>query len=394
MLQLRHLQVIFRRMKLLAALPSLLFLTAACAPTRPPTISWDQATLRLIDRGGSYGRMARLADGTIACAFDRDSKMWILHSLDDGRTWSDAILVAQDPDCWLTNADLLPLADASLLYFYDERPHLAVKYQNNATPPVALTRPFRIRMARSNDNGRTWSPPQTLYSGGTNFHDGCWEPAAVQLPSGEIHVYFANEAVFPNSDEQEIALLCSRDNGRTWSDAQRVSYRKGHRDGMPAPLVLAAARGIVVAVEDNGIDDAFKPAIVFTSLKNNWRDSPVTGESPRRRSALAQPLPRTCYAGAPCLRQLPSGFTLLSFQESPDGTLEHCRMAVCIGDRDACGFTNKTYPFPPPTRGNQLWNALFVKDATTVTAITSATFDGVHGLWSIDGQVTPSQSSR
>src|SRR5205085_2460407 len=128
------------RMKLLLIA---LFL-AGCAHV-PPTVEWDQSTLRLIDRGGSYGRIVRLHDGTLACAFDRDSRMWIRHSRDDGRSWSEAVLVAQDPQCWLTNADLLPLADGTLLYFYNERPHAAVRYQDEPAPLGMLTRPFRIR---------------------------------------------------------------------------------------------------------------------------------------------------------------------------------------------------------------------------------------------------------
>ncbi len=375
------------------ALPCFLHSQVTSRPALP-TITWDTATLRLIEAGGDYGRMARLKDGSIACVYNRASKMWIRHSTDDGLTWKEPILVAQEPDCWLTNADLLPLADGTLLYFWNERPVAALKYEHEKAPPGVLTRPFLIRAARSTDLGRNWSKPQTLYAAGNSFQDGCWEPVGLQLPSGEVQVYFSNEAPFETTAEQEITLMRSSDNGRTWSKAERIAMRKGHRDGMPVPLLLAGGRGIAVAIEDNGLaSERFKPVILHTSLANNWRSGPVDGDSPRRWGALAEPLPPAWYSGGPFLRQLPSGETVLSYQESEDGTLNRCRMAVCVGDENARDFTNRTYPLPLDPKGNQAWNSLFVKDARTLTAISNATVKGVRGIWAIDGRVTGQERS-
>ena len=359
-----------------------------------PTIEWDASTLQLIAPGGDYGRMVRLGDGAIACAYDRGGTLWIRRSADEGQTWSEPVFVAKEADCWLTNSELLPLRNGELLYFWNERPRAAVEHQHKPAPPGKLTRPFLIRMARSADGGRTWSAPQTLYTAGPSYQDGCWEPAGIELPGGdgdgEVQVYFANEFPFPSTVEQEISLLRSRDGGKTWSQAERVAMRKGHRDGMPAPLLLAGGRGIVVALEDNGLsgNDRFKPAIVHTSVEDNWRSGPVNGDSPRRWSALAAPLPAQWYGGAPCLRQLPSGHTLLSYQESEDGTLAAARMAVCVGDADARNFTNKTYPLARVEAApGQHWNSLFVKDTDIVTAVATATIKGRRGIWTIDGRV-------
>jgi hypothetical protein len=320
--------------------------------------------------------------------FDRDAKMWIRRSQDDGKTWADPILVAANSESWLTNAELLALKNGQLLYFWDDRPLAAMRYAHRAAPDGLLKTPFRICMSRSADNGKTWSAPKPLYSAGVSFGDGCWEPAALELPNGEIQVYFANESPFRDSSEQEISLLRSRDSGKTWDDAVRVSFRAGHRDGMPAPLLLADGRSIVIAVEDNGIaGDAFKPAIVELSLNSIDHIAPVTGESPGRWAALRRQLPAKSYGGAPCLRQLPSGLTLLSYQESDDGSLRNCRMAVCIGSADARSFANKTYPLPSEARPGQLWNSLFIKDASHVTAISSASIKGQSGVWAIDGRV-------
>lgn len=373
----------FTRVRLLIAAFAALGALAGFSRGEPlPTIRWDKTSLRLIEQGGDYGRMVRLSDGSVACAYDRGGKMWVRHSKDGGSTFDEPVLVAAERDCSLTNASLLPLRDGTLLYFWNERPVAAIAYEHKPAPPGVLTRPFLIRMSRSGDGGTTWSVPQTLYTAGPNFQDGCWEPAAIQLPSGEIQVYFANEAPYTTTGEQEISLLRSGDEGKTWGPAERVSLRKDHRDGMPSPLVLANDRGIAVAIEDNGLDgDRFKPAIVSTPLKENWQ---VGAE---RHAALATPLDRRWYAGAPFLVQLPSGVTLLSYQEGAEGTMRHCRMAVCVGSDDARGFTNKTYPLPEGGRGGQLWNSLFVKDATTVTAVLTTTVDNVNGIYAIDGHV-------
>lgn len=332
--------------------------------------------------------MTRLTDGSIACVYEHLGGVWIRHSRDEAVHWTDPISVAADPDCWLANPDPLALDGGELLYFWNERPLAAVAYQNKSAPAGQLTRPFLIRMSRSTDHGRSWSAPRTLYTAGPSYEDGCWEPAGLQLPSGEVHVYFANEAPFTDTAEQEISLLRSRDGGRTWSQAERIGFRKDHRDGMPVPLLLVGGRGIAVAIEDNGLaGERFKPAILHTTLRDNWRSGAVDGDSPRRWRALAEPLDPTWYAGAPFLRQLPSGETLLSFQESEDGTLKRCRMAVCVGNENARNFTNKTYPLPLGPDGNQAWSSLFVKDARTVVAVMTATVDGVRGVWAIDAHV-------
>jgi hypothetical protein len=358
----------------LAAVVVLSAFTANAFAQDLPRIEWDAK--RLIEPHGSYGRMVRLDAKTMACAFDRDAKMWVRLSRDDGQTWDEKVLVAEAADCWLTNAELLPLKNGELLYFWNERPSIAVKYANEVPPPGLLKRPFLIRMSRSLDGGRTWSSPLTLYTAGPSYHDGCWEPAAIELATGAIQLFFANEFPYQTTAEQEISRITSTDGGKSWSEAARVSFRPRFRDGMPSPMLLASGK-TVIAIEDNGQEDGggvFKISIVDAATGKRW-------------PALKQPLAPHIYAGAPQLRRLASGHTVLSFQESDDGTVHHCRLAVYIGNASAANFANKSYPLATPTRGNQAWSSLFVKDATTVTAITAATIDQTRGLWAIDGRV-------
>lgn len=356
----------------------------------PPSIEWDPATLTLIQAGAGYGRMVRLDDGRILCGYARGRHLGVRTSRDDGRTWAAEIVAARYAFGTATNPELLPLDDGRVLLCYNERPRDG-------------RHPFTIMIAETSDRGETWTGHRRVYTAGAQPATGCWEPAAIQLASGEIQLFFANEKPYPDSGEQEITLLRSHDRGRSWGEPETVTFRRGHRDGMPVPLVLAGDRGIVLAIEDNGIAGAMKPAIVHTSSADNWRGPPADGASARRWPALEAPLPADVYAGAPYLCRLADGRTLLSVQSTEGrrrGTAhERSRMVVYVGDEDARHFAGRSVPFDVAAEASGLWNSLFVKDVkdvkngksgktpTTVTAISGTTIGGVRGLWAIDGRV-------
>lgn len=340
-----------------------------------PRIDWHPASLTLIQADGKYARMIRLDDGRIVCACDVQGRIQLRHSSDGGASWQAPILVAEWEGGRLTNAELLQLHGGALLCLYNERP------SGNAAPGT----PFSISIARSEDRGATWQPPRRIYSAGDQFGDGCWEPAAIQLSSGEVQLFFANEGPYRASDEQEITLVRSADDGRTWSRPEQVSFRPHARDGMPVPLVLHGGRGVAVAIEDNGLSGAFKPAIVFSTAADNWRSGSRGPAATDRWGALTEPLPPHVYAGAPYLRQMPSGETLLSYQQSETGELNAAYMLVSIGNAEAKNFGPGVRPFPPTERA-QLWNSLFVKDDETVIAVTETAVDGVYGIWSVQGR--------
>lgn len=340
-------------------------------------INWDKRTLTLIQPNGVYGRITRLPDGQMVCSYDVGGRVWVRHSRDEGKTWQEPVFMADWPHGILTNAELLPLRDGTILCFYNARPRKA----------AGQIHAFAIGMARSKDGGKSWQAPTTLYTAGTDFSDGCWEPVAIQLASGEVQLFFANENPYRATAEQEITLMRSLDSARTWSAPETVSFRAGSRDGMPVPVVLREDQGIAMAIEDNGLSGNFKPVVVWTSAKDNWRSGVIDAKSRRRWSALQSPLPASVYAGAPYLRQMPSGDTILSFQQSDNGDLQFARMVVGIGDAQARNFGNLSYPFPHTPGKSQLWNSLFVKNNDTITAISQTEINGVSGIWSIDGRL-------
>src|SRR5690606_14297260 len=100
-------------------------------------------------------------------------------------------------------------------------------------------------------------------------------------------------------------------NGQTWTtDPKIISFRAGKRDGMPVPVLLKGEERIAVAIEDNGFVN-FKPYIITNTLQENWSET-VLSDSPNRIYAMAKPVDDEVYAGAPYLRQLSTGETILS----------------------------------------------------------------------------------
>ena len=336
---------------------------ASDATTRP-AIEWDRSTLRYIC-GGGYPRMIRLRDSSLLISCDSWGRSIVRRSEDGGATWGDEIVAAASEIGSAANGELLELRDGRVMLLYNERPRRDGEH------------PFAIRAAFSADSGRTWMRRnEPIYAGGKLHRDGCWEPAGVQLTSNdEIVVFFANETRFPDSDEQELSIVRSRDDGSTWDEARRFCFRAGGRDGMPVPIVLKDG-SLVVAIEDSGDDrhGVLQPTIV--------------AQDDRRWPAIEPPLDPRVYAGAPFLRQLPDGRTLLSCQ-SEEGHAGVQQMVVYIGDADAKHFTNPTWPFAASTRTSGKWNSLFVKDAKTVVALTTTMIDKRWGTWAMDGHIPP-----
>jgi hypothetical protein len=248
--------------------------------------------------------------------------------------------------------------------------------------------------ATSDDSGKSWSQGHDLYIADTEFKNGCWEPTALQLPSGEVHIYFANEAPYTESAEQEISLMRSYDEGKSWSKAERVSFRAGKRDGMPVPIYLPHSKEVAMAIEDNGIRGRFKPVIIRT--RNCWKDGFVAGDDNRREEALAArcTVEDKVYAGAPYLIRLGEKHTLLSIQ-STEGRKgkdhKFANMQVYVGNKNARNFCNRTTPLPNLNEnGSALWNSLAQIDDKRVIAVMSVRGKerGKNGIWTVIGNIS------
>ena len=334
-------------------------------------IAWDYSTLNKPFSGPIfYPRMTRLHNGDLILSFENNGNCFIIKSVDEGKTWSQPILVASAFDNVVcANPFPIQLHNGTLLLAYNSRPP-----SNNLNE----SKRFGIQLAESSDNGISWRFLTTVFEGGYTWDKGVWEPAIVQLENGRLLLFFANEFPYDNGD-QEISMVYSDDNGKTWSHPITISYREGYRDGMPAPLLLHND-SLVIAIEDNGIvPDIFKPVILHLSSNdfvNNFDDFKyITGIDERREEALANNhrLPVFAYGGAPFLAQFPSGETILSFQTTA-GRLndwDYSTMVVAVGNHNAQNFCCLSQPFYVPNNRRALWNSLFVLNNDTVVALSS-----------------------
>src|ERR1041385_3075118 len=78
-------------------------------------IAWNPSTLTLIQPGGVYGRMVRLPNREILCSFERSGRVVGRRSADEGKTWSEAVLVAANEFGVAANPEMLVLRNGTVL---------------------------------------------------------------------------------------------------------------------------------------------------------------------------------------------------------------------------------------------------------------------------------------
>lgn len=354
-------------------------------------IAWQYNRQRYIG-GGSYGRAIRLDNGKYVMVYSTGGSniggnnyiRWQEQPYGD---WSEATVTrAQDEYHTNKNAEIIELKDGRLMYAWLHR----TNYENSQGPS-------KIMAAYSSDGGKTWQNEQVIYTATDTYGLGVWEPAMIQLPTGELQIYFANEAS-AGGGTQNISMRRSYNGGRSWQPGTEiVSYRSGSRDGMPVPVYLKDRKGIAVAIEDPGFMGTFKPMVVHTDAADNWTSGTVDGNSAHRWSIFASSkdyLPSEVYCGQPYLIQLSTGETVYSAasgeDRNPDTSDTHGRMAVYVGDSDARNFIARSFPFPfvENTGARAIWNSIMQYNDSTLMAV--CTVEGnveQSGIWTNEGKI-------
>lgn len=351
---------------------------ACCAggcskPCSPPAeacdvrIAWDHGTFRemtsaavenkgYVERELHYPRIKALSDGTLLMSFMNDHFGWdafVRRSEDGGRTWSDARMVRQrfdarssagDDQMVFVNPDFIELLDGRILLAYQWR------YKKGYNDIPNTNENCGIEIMFSDDGGRTFSEPRSIYTG------RCWEPAMLQLPSGEIQMYITDSSQTRDGVSQPCTIVIrSFDGGATWQGKESCSYRDGEiisrtfddrctADGMPSGVWLDEGYGIAVPLEvwsgKYKLDQT--PVIVRTDAATNWRSD----QSIRREGGPEYPykkqLNKDFVGFGPYSTKLPTGEMIVL---SNGVYKDEQGMWVFVGDKRADNFHFATSPF-------------------------------------------------
>ncbi|MGC8823892.1 MAG: sialidase family protein [Bacteroidales bacterium] len=331
-----------------------------------------------------YGRVKRyLGTDTLLLVFHggQSNDDWVniycRRSFDNGMTWEETKLLMEQAKYankyWrFCNPELLVLHNGTILLAYEAN---AKDDENNSS----------IQILFSNDTGRTWEGPKIIKVGRS------WEPAMVQLPGGEIELFYSSEAhwwppVNNSYVEQEIMMMRSTDNGKTWSLPQTVAYYPYKRDGMPVPVLLRNNMGVAFTIET--VNNNNSPYIVWRPLNQDWQLTTSNFDnSPYRWYAGYF----GGHGGAPYIIQLPTGETILSVHRYRGGDWhQNNDMQVMIGNNRAKNFEQLTTPYLLPMGESAVNNSLFLKDSTTIVAISCRMFTvGLGGIYWLEGQILP-----
>jgi hypothetical protein len=352
-------------------------------------ISWKPyATAKKISQPGfyaDYGRIKRVGNSdTLLLVYHGgpNNQDWLniymRKSYDNGVIWQDQKIMAdltQYSTYWrFCNPELIQLTNGWIL----------LAYTANGKPETNEN--CYIHILTSKDHGETWEGPALIQTGRS------WEPSMVQLPHGEVELFYSSEAAWwPEVNgkytEQEIHMIHSTDNGQTWSFPKTVAYYPGKRDGMPVPLLLQGNKGVAFAIET--VNANHSPYLVKRDLDGPWILSTSNFENGPYRWLVDN---FSGHGGAPYIVQLPSGETVLSAHMYKGGDWhQNNYMQVLIGDNNAKNFTHLSTPWGVlPVNESAVDNSLFLKDSTTIIAISCRNFpNGSGGIYWLEGTIVP-----
>lgn len=330
-------------------------------------ISWDASTYSplteitlkdgTLQKNLYYPRIKALSDGSLLLSFMDDHYGWnsyVAKSYDGGKTWSDAQCIRErhsgvstvgEDEVVFVNPDFIELQDGRIMLAHQWR------YKSGYNDLPNTNENCGIEIMFSADKGLTWGEAREVYRG------RCWEPAMLQLPSGEIQMYITDsQNVVRKMSCPKTVVIRSFDGGATWQGKERCSYRdvegishtRDERfgyDGMPSGVLLDDG-GIAVPLEvwsGKYVMDV-TPVVVKTTAEDNWRsidqERLLSGGGP---DYPAKKQVNKDFRGyGPYSTRLDSGEMIVLSNGDYKG---FPGIWVFVGDRNADNFTHATRPF-------------------------------------------------
>lgn len=319
-----------------------------------------------------YPRMCRVDENKILLTYHGDvndawHNCYIKKSYDNGRTWTDAEEVYNRNNSFfgtgfwrIVNPEMTRLSNGWII----------LTCVANANPETNYN--CKVLATISKDGGETWGDPIIVGRGRT------WEPQVVQLPNGEVELLVSSEATWWEQGgalNQEVLSTRSTDNGETWTQNKRASYKPGARDGMPVAVVMQGNKGVLFIEES--VNGGVPPTLQHRALDKEWDTLAWDGADDkfRWRTGLKN------GAGAPYMIQLPTGeFLMMAHTDQTGAVWQTCRPQTVMADNTGHNFRDYRSPLygdALPAQCGAYYNSFFLFDDNTVWLLfTKAQYSG------------------
>lgn len=370
----------------------------ALTPISGLRIAWDYGSLTKLANTGSCPKMLRVSDEILVVVYESGYSIYAIISSNNGVSWGAPLTLfakgthqGKNGENTITYTDLMTQPTIIKLSNGDIVAACAVIFQYTLNNLVTEY-PAAIRTRRFSLDG-TLENAQQVYC-----NLGCESPNLLDLPNGELQLYFANSTtaqtvemmsstgLLTSFTEQQIEMIYSSNQGKTWSGeikefgadgvdlkwsgAKKIAYRASKFNNNPSAAIIGS--NIVIAYGDNKTV-TFKPYVVRTSVESNW-PYPINGDSPEREYAIYELLPDKYFMGYPSLLALPSGESLIAYETDADRN-ENCEtLEVVISEKDALNFTKASRPLNFVKDKYATLNSLSLFDDNTIIALTTSNY--------------------
>ena len=376
-------------------------------------VAWDYSSLQRLAEEGSHPVVIRVSADSLFAIYEYQQSIYGVISNDNGVSWGSPFTLFEKTshqgthdehtitfDNLMTQPTAIKLSNGDIVIACGVTFSYTVETVVTEFPAAILTR-------RIASNG-TLEPILEAYR---NF--GCESPSFLELPNGDLQLYFSNGTVAQTLDvisstgllatigEQKIDMIQSHDRGATWSSyigefgpdgiekrwtgSKTIAFRSDKINRSPSASILDDK--IILAYADNR-NVTFKPYVIRTPVVNNW-PYPINGDSPDREYALYEILPNKYFMGEPSLLVLPTGESLLAYETDANRNKTCETLEVAISDKESLNFTKTNRPLDFMLDIRAINNSLMLFDDNIILASMTSNLGSSpnNAPWLIKGHV-------
>ncbi len=203
---------------------------------------------------------------------DPDSRLSMVRSTDDGRTWDpDSPVIIDESDGsqdlnmgmigqlssgtllvnnhrWFTGLSQERMKELTKTRSYLPRPNVP-PYSEQWFGEIVYDGAY---LTRSNDNGHTWGEPEGLSFGDLAFMTHTGKDGVLELPDGTILLMVNGHCA--DGETGQTFVVRSRDGGRTWGEPSTVANDPEQRVGFGEPPMVRLASGKLLTMMRTSAD--------------------------------------------------------------------------------------------------------------------------------------------